>query len=285
VKFDPIPIHAHNPGPYTGRGNTTWLIRGRVPVLIDAGTGDPRHLDELERALDGERLERVLVTHAHSDHVGGAAVLAQRMPHVRFAKFPWPERDARHPVTWERIADNERVVAGDTELVAIHTPGHSPDHLCFWHEPSRSLFCGDLAASGTTVVIPASSGGDLAAYMASLERALAMRAKRLLPAHGPVVDDPDTLLQHYLAHRREREQQVLAALGAGDTQPDAIVSRLYVRLTPALASMARDSVTAHLLKLEREGRVRRVNEGWSIIEPWNASSTTSTSTGIGTSKS
>lgn len=285
MSFTPLLVHAHNPGPFTGRGNTTWLIPGRVPVLIDAGTGDSRHLEELESALGGARLERVLVTHAHIDHIGGAPAIARRMPHVRFAKMPWPELDANYSVTWEALADNDRVIAGDTELVAVHTPGHSPDHLCFWHEPTRTLFCGDLAASGTTVVIPASSGGDLASYMASLERVLAMNASRLLAAHGPAIDDPGTLLRNYLAHRREREQQVLAALGAGDTSPDAIVARVYVNLAPALTSMARDSVTAHLLKLEREGRVRRVNEGWSIIEPWNGSSTTSTSTGIGTSKS
>jgi len=263
--FNPLPVHAHNPGPFTGEGNTTWLVPGRVPVLIDAGAGDSRHVDDLAAALGGARLARVLVTHGHADHAGGAAVIAARMPHVRFAKMPCPELDGRYPVAWEPLADNEPVEAGDDDLVAVHTPGHSPDHLCFWHRASGTMFCGDLAVSGSTVVIPASGGGDLASYMASLERVLALQPSRLLPAHGPIIEEPDTLLRHYLAHRREREEQILAALRAGDTAVEAIVARVYRELSPALFDMARESVTAHLLKLEREGRVSRTVEGWTII--------------------
>jgi glyoxylase-like metal-dependent hydrolase (beta-lactamase superfamily II) len=267
LTFDPSPqaIHAHNPGPFTGRGNSTWLLRGRVPVLIDAGAGEPQHLDDLEAALDRGGLTRVLVTHGHSDHAAGAPMLAERLPSVRFAKMPWPDRDARYPVPWEPLADNDVVEAGDTTLVAIHTPGHAPDHLCFWHEATRSMFCGDLAVSGTTVVIPASASGDLAKYMASLERVLALKPAIMYPAHGPVIEDPESLLRNYLTHRRDREEQILAALAAGVTTPEAIVERVYVRLTAALAPMARESVTAHLLKLEREGRVGRAGEGWTII--------------------
>jgi len=246
----------------TGRGNTTWLIRGRVPTLVDAGTGDPRHLDDLKAALGGATLERVLVTHAHVDHASGAPAIGQRMPRTRFHKKPWPARDGRYAVSWEAIDDGDVLAAGDDTLRAIHTPGHAPDHLCFWHEPTRILFCGDLAVRGTTVVIPASSGGDLTEYIASLERVLALAPSKLLPAHGPVIDNPERLLRNYLAHRREREEQVLAALAAGDASPDAIVARIYSGLAPALVPMARDSVMAHLLKLERERRVRREAENW-----------------------
>ena len=90
----PIAVHAFNPGPMTGEGNTTWLIPGHVPTLIDAGTGEPEHLDAVERALEGARLAQVLVTHSHVDHASGAAAIAERMPHVRFLKMPWPEQDA-----------------------------------------------------------------------------------------------------------------------------------------------------------------------------------------------
>jgi glyoxylase-like metal-dependent hydrolase (beta-lactamase superfamily II) len=260
-----VPIHARNPGPLTGAGNITWLIPGRVPVLIDAGIGDATHLDALERALGGARLGRVLVTHAHPDHAGGAPAIAARMPAVRFAKMPWPSRDLAYGVRWEPLRDNDVVAAGDEEIAVVHTPGHSPDHLCFWHEPTRSLFCGDLAVQGSTVVIPAAHEGDLTAYLASIERILALQPARLLPAHGPVIEDPARLLHAYVAHRREREEQIVEALRAGDATAEAIVARVYAGLPAPLADAARESVTAHLVKLQREGRVRRVGDDWHII--------------------
>jgi glyoxylase-like metal-dependent hydrolase (beta-lactamase superfamily II) len=263
--LNPVPIHAFNPGPFTGAGNITWLIPGRRPVLIDAGTGEARHLDALESALGAMHLSDVLVTHAHVDHASGASAIAGRMPDVRFAKMPWPDHDARYPVAWQHLADGDRIDAGDTTIVAVHTPGHAPDHLCFWHEETRTLFSGDLAVQGTSVVIPASGGGDLEAYVASLQRVLELDPLRLLPAHGPVIDKPAALLRSYMAHRREREEQVVAALGAGATSPDAIVARVYRGLSEALIAMARESVLAHLVKLQREHRARPRGDGtWEL---------------------
>jgi glyoxylase-like metal-dependent hydrolase (beta-lactamase superfamily II) len=263
--LNPIGIHVFNPGPMTGAGNTTWLIPGRVPVLIDAGTGDSRHLEALAAALGDSRLCLVLVTHAHVDHVSGAPAIRRRMPHVRFAKMHWAQRDTRYDVTWEPLIDGSIVEAGDGTLRVVHTPGHAPDHLCFWDESTRTLLCGDLVVKGRTVVIPANAGGDLEAYLASLERVLALNPARMLPAHGPVIESPAALLREYLAHRREREQQVLVALGAGDETVDDIVSRVYAGLDQVLRPMARDSVTAHLRKLERAGVVRRNDDRWSIV--------------------
>jgi glyoxylase-like metal-dependent hydrolase (beta-lactamase superfamily II) len=249
------------------------LIRGRVTTLVDAGTGEPRHLEALERELDGDGLSQVIVTHGHTDHASGVTALAARFPEVRFLKMPWPERDARWPARWEPLGDGSSVAAGDDTLTAIHTPGHAPDHLCFWHAESRTLFCGDLAQKGTTIYIPPNLQGDLMAYLSSLERVLALRPARLLPAHGPVIEDPEALLRGYIEHRQEREQQIIDLLRDGAVGPDAIVARLYRGLKETLVPMARESVLAHLLKLEREGRARRAGEAahpadaWHIIEP------------------
>ena len=265
--MNPVPIHAFNPGPITGDGNWTWLIGGRVPTLIDAGAGEARHLAAVEQALGGSTLAQVLVTHAHVDHASGAPAIAERFGDVRFRKLPWPERDATWPVPWLPLADGDIVEAGDTTLMAVHTPGHAPDHLCFWHEDSRTLFCGDLAAKGTTIFIPARLQGDLTDYLASLERVLALAPARLLPAHGPVIEDPQPLLRNYIEHRREREAQVIAALRAGDATADQIVSRVYQGLKDSLVPLAIESVTSHLIKLEREGRARRDDDRWNIIDP------------------
>ena len=262
-----VPVFAFNPGPITGAGNWTWLLPGKLPTLIDAGTGEAAHLAEVEKALDSARLEQVLVTHAHGDHASGVAALRDRFGVSRFSKLPWPERDSKWPVQWTALADGDVVSAGDTELVAIHTPGHSPDHLCFWDETSRSVFCGDLAIQGTSVWIPARLGGNLAAYLASLERILALNPARMLPAHGAVIDNPDRVLREYIAHRLEREEQVIAALRAGDHTPEAVVSRVYRGLKASLVPLAHESVMAHLLKLEQEGRARVHQDAWTMIDP------------------
>jgi hydroxyacylglutathione hydrolase len=238
-----------------------------VPTLIDAGTGEARHLDALVDALAGERLAQVVVTHAHVDHASGVVALAGRFPGARFLKMPWAERDGRWPAAWEPIVDGEVIDAGDDAVVAVHTPGHAPDHLCFWHEPSRSLFSGDLAVKGTTVYIPPNLKGDLADYLASLERVLALRPARLLPGHGDVIDDPEAVLRGYLEHRREREEQILTALRTTDATPDALVPLIYRGLKENLFQVARETVLAHLLKLEREGRATRRGGSWHIMEP------------------
>jgi glyoxylase-like metal-dependent hydrolase (beta-lactamase superfamily II) len=266
-QMHPIPISAHNPGPMTGAGNWTWLIRGRTPTLIDAGVGEPQHLDDLDRALDGMALAQVLVTHAHSDHAAGVMAIARRMPSVRFLKMPWPERDSRWPVEWRPLADGASLEIGDTSATVVHTPGHAPDHVCLWHAPARVLFGGDLVIAGTTVWIPATLGGNLAAYLASLERVIALDPARILPAHGPVVTEPAGLLRGYLEHRRLRERQVIDAIRQGDSHPAAIVARVYPELDKALAGRAEETVIAHLAKLEQDGVARRTIDAWHIIDP------------------
>ena len=263
VLINPIAVHAFNPGPMTGPGNTTWLIRGGVPTLIDAGTGEPQHLDALEAALAGSPLAQVLVTHGHVDHASGAAAIAQRMPHVRFLKMPWSDHDAAWGVRWEPLNDGDSVPAGDAVLSAVYTPGHSPDHLCFWNQDSRLLFCGDLAWKGSTVVIPPGHGGDVSAYLASLERVLSLAPAKMLPAHGPVIEQPAELLREYIEHRNLREQQVLNAIRVGLTRVDEMVSRIYPTLAAPLVPMAAESVLAHLMKLEREGKVGRIGDRWT----------------------
>jgi glyoxylase-like metal-dependent hydrolase (beta-lactamase superfamily II) len=156
------------------------------------------------------------------------------------------------------------IAAGDGELEVVHTPGHAPDHVVLWDAATRTLFSGDLVTLGTTVVIPASMEGSLSAYLHSLERVLALQPLRLMPAHGSPIEDPSTILRQYIDHRHERERQVIAALRAGDRTADALVARIYVGLKPALVPMARDSVMAHLRKLEDDSAARREGDEWTL---------------------
>jgi ribonuclease/clavin/mitogillin len=257
-------IHAGNPGPMTGDGNWTYLLPGAEPLLVDAGSGVTAHVEAVAaRVADGPA--RILVTHAHPDHVSGAPVLAARWPRAQFLKRPWPERDPALPGGWTPIDDGARVAAGDVELEVLHTPGHSPDHLALWHQGSRTVFTGDLVVLGGSVVILASLGGSLVAYLASLRRLLALRPARFLPAHGPVIEDPEAVVHQYIAHRHQRDQQVLTAVEAGMATVDDIADRVYPLVQPDLRRMAEESVRAHLAKLAHDGLVAEHDGRWQAV--------------------
>jgi glyoxylase-like metal-dependent hydrolase (beta-lactamase superfamily II) len=212
------------------------------------------------------------VTHAHSDHATGATAIAARWPSTRFLKLPWPERDPKYAVPWQPIADGDRISTGEGDLEVIHTPGHAPDHVALWHAPSRTAITGDLLVMGTTVVIPGSHSGSLTLDLKSLERIRALKPVRAMPAHGDVIEDPDALIEKYIAHRARREAEIRTALQAGPAKADALVSVIYGGLQKELLPMARESVMAHLLKLESEGQVRRKDELWSLEPATPASS-------------
>lgn len=260
--MNPKFLHAANPGPMTGEGNWTYLIGTRHPVLVDAGVGNALHLDAIAKAAPAGPAH-VVVTHAHSDHVSGAPAIHERWPAAAFSKYPWPIRDPQLP--WHKLDDGDVVATDEGDLQVMLTPGHAPDHVTLWHADSRTLFVGDMLVQGSTVVIPASHGGSLFEYLRSLERMAKLNPARALPAHGPVIDDPLALIDHYLRHRAQREAQVLAALDANRTTVESITEMIYPSVQDALVPMARESVLAHLQKLETENRVVHDEAKWSLV--------------------
>ena len=236
----PLLLRANNASEWTGpTGTNTWLIPGAEPALVDAGVGNPEHLAAVERALGGQPLRRVFITHSHTDHASGLPALTAKWPSLAVV---FGARDgAKYP-------------AGDGTLRVVRTPGHSPDHLCYFEEGAGDLYCGDLLRAGGTVVIPARQGGKLKDYLASLRRIRALAPRRLLPGHGRIITDVTETIDAYLAHRDDRDRQILAAIEAGARTPADIVARVYPPLSPVLRDAAEDSVRAHLVKLVDEGR-------------------------------
>ena len=290
-------IPAGNPSAWTGpEGNNTYLLTGEVPTLIDAGVGEPSHLAAVERALGGVPLAQIVITHGHPDHVKGLPLLLSRWPDARVrAAPPGPpsvrptsppgptpvEAGSLDPARSEgsldparpagssdpdspECRDGEIIRAGDTTLRALHTPGHAPDHFCFMDEETRDVYCGDMARLGGSIVIPASKGGSLQDYLESLRRIRALEPRRLLPGHGPIVEDPARLIDDYLRHRQQREEQVLDVLRSGTLVVEEIVRRIYPRLDSALVRAAGESVLAHLVKLRDEGRAAETPDGWRV---------------------
>ena len=261
-----------NPGPFTGPGTNTYLVgTGRERILLDTGDGRPEYLPVLARALEeagGIRIQEIVLTHGHPDHIGGAAGVIERHGPLRVRKRPWPVFDGPHPLEITPLDHGDEVHTEGACLRAIHTPGHAEDHLCFILEEEGSLFSGDNVLGVGTTVIPG-RGGDLKSYLNSLDRLLEEKPGVIYPAHGPRIDDGVAKIREYIEHRLERERQIVAALAEGLSDVSGIVKKVYAAYPVVLHPAAGSSVSAHLLKLEAEGRVRRDAEDDPLAARWS----------------
>mgnify|MGYP006271211195 FL=1 len=276
-------VIANNPSKFSYKGTGTYIVGRSNVAVIDPGPELDAHRDALERALEGKTVVGIVVTHCHSDHVPLAHWLAAKTAAPTYAIGPHP----RHEVSADeaedddddaedtddgaadetrehidhdfeptvRVVDGQRfLVVDDWSLTAVHTPGHTSNHLCVHLDAENALFTGDhIMGWSTTVVSP--PDGNMADYFASVRKLQARSDAILYPTHGNPITNPKPFLAAYLEHRVERERQILALLENGERTIKQMVEVMYVDVRKELHKAARRSVLAHMHKLVGDGVV------------------------------
>jgi len=251
-------IVANNPGPFTFKGTGTYVVGEGEVAVIDPGPELEEHIAALVTSLAEEQVTHILVTHTHRDHSPAAKALkaATGAPTYGFGPHAGGKRGeagVEEGGDWDFapdtvVRDGDAIQGGKWRFEAVHTPGHTSNHLCFALPDSGILFSGDHVMGWSTSVI-APPDGDMAAYMASLDKLLARRDAVFWPTHGPAITEPQRHVRAFIAHRREREVGVIDCLKAGIETVDKMVERLYLGLNPSLRRAAGRSVLAHLIDL------------------------------------
>jgi glyoxylase-like metal-dependent hydrolase (beta-lactamase superfamily II) len=257
-------VVANNPSPFTFTGTGTYLIGHGKVAIVDPGPDQPEHIEAVLRAVRGETVTHILVTHTHMDHVPATPAIAEATgakvysfgPHPKPPGNDQPEEPGDLAFAPDiRLADGD-VVEGDGWTVeAVHTPGHISNHLCFAVREDRALLTGDHVMGWSTSVI-SPPDGDMAAYMASLQKLLPRPETLYIPTHGAEIRDPVPFVQAYIEHRLGREAQILARLAEGPKTIPEMVAVNYADTPAYLHPAAGRSMLAHLVQLVTEGRVK-----------------------------
>lgn len=248
--------------------NTLVVGRSRLAIIEPATPFPGEHAaltDELDRlAAAGRRPVVILLTHHHADHVGAAQRLRDELGIPVRAH---PETAARVAFDIdEPIAAGEVVDLGEGVMIdAVFTPGHAPGHLVYRERATGIAYAGDMVAGEGTILIDPEDAGDMGEYLRSLERLRELGAPRLVPSHGPVIEDPTALVDHYVRHRLSRETKVLAAISGTDGTPGAVLGRAYDDTPRVLWPLAERSLRAHVGKLVAEGRVVEARGRWRLL--------------------
>ena len=259
---------APNAGPFTGPGTNTYFLGKEEIAVIDPGPANQKHIDEIVESL-GSRIRRILCTHTHFDHSPGAALLIDSLAQsVEVLGLPTPEGMGQD----QSFSPSRTVKHGDLlqtkefTLETIHTPGHASNHLCFLYHEAGILFTGDQIMQGSSVII-SPPDGDMIAYLDSLKALKDHPLKYLAPAHGHLMESPFDVLDFTIQHRLDREAKVQSALERFQKASlDELVPAVYDDVPVFMHPAARQSLWAHLIKFQEEGKAILENDIWEIVQ-------------------
>ncbi len=265
-------VLAPNPSPFTYTGTQTYLVGTTDVAVIDPGPAEAAHIEGILRATEGQRIVAVVCTHTHRDHSPAAAPLAAATGAAIVGCAPLsltddgPRADAAFDTDYAPgrvLVDGERLQGEGWTLEAVATPGHTSNHLCYALIEERALFTGDhVMGWSTTVVSP--PDGDMAAYMASLDKLQRRTDVVYYPAHGEPVTNPQQFVRGLAGHRKQRERQILKLVGEGVGVVEAMVPKMYAGIDERLYGAAGRSVLAHLIDLRDRGQVVEAEAGWRL---------------------
>ena len=248
-------VTAPNPGPFTLTGTQTYLIG--ESTILDPGPMIDSHVEALRAAMPN--LRTILITHRHGDHAPAAVPLKE----ATGAEIIAPRNVLDDATVDRRVSGGESLAIEGTRIDVIATPGHTNEHVCYL-TAGGDLFTGDtILGTGTTAIFP--PDGSMGAYIRSLQKLRARNPRRIFPAHGPTRDDAVALIDEYIAHRLQREQQVIDAIRSGARTIPEMRRRIYTGLDERLAPAAEIQIYAHLIKLQDEGRVDSNEGAYSLL--------------------
>jgi glyoxylase-like metal-dependent hydrolase (beta-lactamase superfamily II) len=259
-------ITAPNPGVFTGGGTNTYLVGREDLTLIDPGPNIKEHIDEIIR-VGKNKIKRILVTHTHTDHSPAA------LPISKVLDVPMYGRLIDGESSWEDETFIPDVILNDADIIktdeytleAIHTPGHASNHLCFLIKELNCLITGDHIMEGSTVVI-GPPDGNMADYLESLNKLFKYKINCLAPGHGNFMYEPKKVIESIIRHRLSREAKVLRRLeDVGDIDLESLTAIVYDDVPEQLHPIAKFSLEAHLLKLLKEGVIKKDNNNFAKI--------------------
>ena len=256
-------VIANNPGGFTFTGTGTYIIGNKNIAVIDPGPIDIDHFNAIKKATSGQKITHILLTHNHNDHSPlakklksetGAKIYYKNLSNVELAQDDFEEGYDRNIEGDIELKDGDKIETDEWLIEALHTPGHTSNHICYALLDENILFSGDhVMGWSTTVIVP--PDGNMDDYIISLEKLLSRREEKFFPTHGPVIDEPKKLVSYYISHRLNREKQIIDAIKKGNNKISEIVKMIYKDVDKSLHPAAAMSTLAHLKRMENNQEI------------------------------